>query len=60
MGCDSWGHKELYTTERLNCTDLKHLEKKMGGGLEEKNLKKGTPESPLDCKEIKPVNTKGN
>ena len=23
MCCDSWGHKESDTTERLNCTELK-------------------------------------
>ena len=28
--CNSWGHKESDTTERLNCTELKNSTKKLG------------------------------
>ena len=28
MCCNSWGRKELDTTERLNCTELKLIERK--------------------------------
>ena len=63
--CDSWGRKESDTTERLNWTGLivilDHKESRVPKNwcflpvVLEKTL-----ESLLDCKEIKPVNPKGN
>ena len=47
--CSPWGCKESDTTERLNWTELNW------GVVLEKTL-----ENPLDCKEIKPINPKGN
>ena len=70
--CDSWGHKESDTTERLNWTDgfssshvlMWELDYKESWAL--KNwcfwtvVLEKTLESPLDCKKIQPVNPKGN
>ena len=47
--CGSWSCKELDTTEQLNWTELNWIV------VQGKN-----PKSPLDCKEIKSVNPKGN
>ena len=48
VSCSPWGHKELDMTEQLKnrCFRTVVLEKML--------------ENPLDCKEIKPVNPKGN
>ena len=67
MCCDSWGRQESDTTEWLNWTELNVLPLKVSK-LEgdQKNscfwtvVLEKTLESPLDCKEIKPVNPKGN
>ena len=67
--CRSWGHKESDTTERLN------NQAKPGQCIKNRDIKEGwapknwcfrtvvlekTLESPLDSKEIKPVNPEGN
>ena len=44
-GCESWTMKKA-EHRRIDAFEMWFLEK--------------TPESPLDCKEIKPVNPKGN
>ena len=65
VGCSPWCRTELDTTEAT-----KHQQHSQGYGLpsghiwlwelDHKEVLEKTPESPLDCKKIKPVNLKGN